>query len=567
MVYLWQLRRYDLADVLILDPRAYDGEARRILAGGSFPDAFYQAPLYAYFLAGIYALFGHGFLAVRLAQALLGAATVVLAADLSARLFGRTAGFLTAGLAFLYGVYLFYDGQIMKTTLTISLSVFLLWILEPERRRGVGIGRALVAGVALGLAILTRENLVLFLPAGAFLLWRGGHGPRIALAFVAATLLTLLPVTLHNYRASGELILVTSQGGQNFYIGNHAQATGTYANPAFVRPDPHYERTDFHAEAERRAGRRLTANEASTFWYFQSLREMLDDPVRAVRLFGKKLLIVLGGIELPDNESLYAIRPVVPVLGALPLSFAVLSPLAILGAFLTRGRWRELLFLHIFVLVNVLTLVLFFVVSRYRVAMAPVFMMLAAPALLALAGWARRAEARPLLLSGAFLLGAMAPCSIPNLAGFDPRDYLSVNHYVNRARMLAGAGRDEEAIAAYEAAVRLNAGVAVIHYELGTVLVKVGRLEEARGEMERAVAIRPEAPGVRNDLAIVLAQLGDAERAEQNFIEASRLAPDWRGPLENLARLYEERGDSARRAAVLAKLSTLERGRAVWGGR
>jgi hypothetical protein len=44
-VYLAQLGGYDLADVLILDPRAYDAEAQRILAGGTFPHPFYQAPL------------------------------------------------------------------------------------------------------------------------------------------------------------------------------------------------------------------------------------------------------------------------------------------------------------------------------------------------------------------------------------------------------------------------------------------------------------------------------------------------------------------------------------------
>lgn len=470
---------------------------------------------------------------------------------------------MTAVLALLYGVFPFYDAQIMKTSLTIFLSVGLLWLLEPVRRGPLPARRAALAGVALGLGILTRENLVLFVPFGALVVWAAGRDRRGALFFTAAALATLLPATLHNWRASGEFILVTSQGGQNFYIGNHAQATGTYANPVFVRPDPQFERADFHAEGERRAGRRLSANEASTFWYLESLKEMLDDPGRAVRLLGKKVLIVLGGIELPDNESLYALRDAVPLLRVLPLSFAVLTPLALLGALLTRPRWREMLFLHMFVVVNLATLVLFFVVSRYRVAVAPAFMILAAPALLALAGWARRAEARPLALSGLVVLGTMAPCSLPDLAGFDPRDYRSVNHYANRARMYAGAGRDAEAIEAYRSALRQNDQVAVLHYELGTLLVKAGRLEEARAEMERSVAIRPEAPNTRNDLGIVLAELGEAGRAEAQFVEAARLSPDWEAPLGNLARLYESRGDSARRAEVLERMAELRRAAAM----
>ncbi len=568
-VYLWQLRGYDFAEILILDPRAYDSEARRILAGGSFPEPFYQAPFYAYFLAGIYAVFGHSFAAVRIIQVVLGSVAVVLTADLGGRLFGRGAGLVAGVLSLLYGVFPLYEGQIMKTSVSILFAVLLLWLLEPARRVALGVARSALAGVVLGLSILSRENLLLFLPAGAFVIYRGaarsdgrGGAARGAAAFCAATLATLVPALVHNVRAGHEWILVTSQGGQNFYIGNHHAATGTYCNPPFVRPDPLYERLDFHSEAERRAGRTLSATEASDFWYLESMKQVIAEPGRAFRLLGKKALLVFNGIELPDNESLYAMRDSLPILKLLPLSFAVLVPLAMLEAILARKRAGELLFLHLFVAVNFAALALFFVVSRYRVTIAPVLIVLAGAALVRLGAWARAARPRPLAASAAFLVAAMAPLSVPDLAGFDPRDYRSINHFLNAGEMYASTGRLDEAIISYRSAIAFADTIAMLHMKLGKTLFAAGRFGEAHGAFERAVALQPESPDARNGLGIVLGQAGETARAEQEFLAANRMFPTWAAPLENLAYLYEITGDSLRRANTLAALARLRPARA-----
>src|SRR4051812_15199714 len=65
LVHVWQLRASPFFDVLMGDARGYDEWARRI-AGGEWigRDVFYQAPLYPYFLAVIYKVFGHDLLAV-----------------------------------------------------------------------------------------------------------------------------------------------------------------------------------------------------------------------------------------------------------------------------------------------------------------------------------------------------------------------------------------------------------------------------------------------------------------------------------------------------------------------
>lgn len=557
-VYLVQLRGYDLADVLILDPRAYDAEAQRILAGEPLRSAFYQAPFYSYFLAAIYKVFGRDFLAVRAIQAALGAVTVVLTAKLGARLFGRSAGIVAGALALLYGVFPYYEGQIMKTSLTVFLTTVLLYVIEPLARRTTPAGtrgaavRAGVAGVLLGCAILTRENLILFVPAAALLLYLRARDLAAAAAFTAGAALAVLPATIHNFRAEGEWILVTSQGGQNFYIGNHEGATGTYTNPMFVRPDPLYERLDFHLEAVRRTGGALTAGEASSFWYGQALREILANPLRAATLFGKKLLIVFEGVERPDNESLYVLRDQAPILDVVSLSFAVVAALGFAGMVFARARAGELLFLHLFTLVNVAALALFFVVSRYRVALAPVLMIFAGHALVELAAAARARAARPLAAAGLLIAAAFALLSVPTWAGPDPRDYQSVNHFLNRGRIYSAGNKLVEAEENYRRAVALADTLAFLRFEYADVLRRMERSPDALEQLAAAVRIRPEFPTARNNLGILLAEAGHLARAEAEFREAVRLAPGWPDPLQNLARLYAITGDAAARDAALA---------------
>ena len=60
LLHLWQTHDQLVSRTLMGDAFAYDGWARRIAAGDWLGrDVFYQSPLYAYWLAGIYGLGGN----------------------------------------------------------------------------------------------------------------------------------------------------------------------------------------------------------------------------------------------------------------------------------------------------------------------------------------------------------------------------------------------------------------------------------------------------------------------------------------------------------------------------
>ena len=81
------------SDMTLGDAKTYDAWAKRIVGGdwlGS--EVFYQAPLYPYFLASVYAALGDELLGVRMVQVTLGAVSCVFLAQAGWRLFSRSVG-------------------------------------------------------------------------------------------------------------------------------------------------------------------------------------------------------------------------------------------------------------------------------------------------------------------------------------------------------------------------------------------------------------------------------------------------------------------------------------------
>ena len=99
-----------------------------------------------------------------------------------------------------------------------------------------------VSGFLLGLSAITRPDVLLFgIPALVFLWIRPGRRrwrTALAAAFIVAAAIPVGTVAVRNYAVSGERVLVSANGGANFYIGNHpayVQSSGMWSAQG-VRP-------------------------------------------------------------------------------------------------------------------------------------------------------------------------------------------------------------------------------------------------------------------------------------------------------------------------------------------
>jgi 4-amino-4-deoxy-L-arabinose transferase-like glycosyltransferase len=195
-MYLWQLRRAPFFELRLGDAEAYHAWAQRIAAGDWLGhEAFYQAPLYPYFLAALYRVLSDAAATVRLVHAVLGAASCALLSYAGWRMFGRR-GLLAGAVLAVYPPAIFLDGQLDKTALSTTLLCALLALVAARRW--------LWTGCLLGLLALTRENaLLLAIPLAVL------APGRARLRFAAGVLAILLPVGLRNYTFGGGFQLTT----------------------------------------------------------------------------------------------------------------------------------------------------------------------------------------------------------------------------------------------------------------------------------------------------------------------------------------------------------------------
>src|SRR5207247_5299210 len=100
----------------------------------------------------------------------------------------------------------------------------------------------------------------------------------------------ILPVTLRNFAVGHEFALLTTGGGEVFYIGNNPDANGRYLPPPFVHADPAREHDDFIAKAGELSGEKLTPGESSRYWLHQGPSWIASHPGDWGRLVLSKLI-------------------------------------------------------------------------------------------------------------------------------------------------------------------------------------------------------------------------------------------------------------------------------------
>jgi 4-amino-4-deoxy-L-arabinose transferase-like glycosyltransferase len=205
--------------------------AMNILNGHGYSDApgvpnVFDAPVYQYVLAALFAVFGESLTAVKVFQAALDSLTACAACLLAARLFasaraGITAGFLYA--IFPLAIYLVADvaPETLFTLLLTLTALALVHAVQTGRRT-----HYIVTGVLLGLTTLTRPTTLYLLPflTVPLLALRVTRRTAVHLAILSfpSFVLTIVPWTIRNYLVTGEVVPVAVGGpGEVLLQGSH----------------------------------------------------------------------------------------------------------------------------------------------------------------------------------------------------------------------------------------------------------------------------------------------------------------------------------------------------------
>jgi tetratricopeptide (TPR) repeat protein len=576
LVHVWQMRGTLFLAVLMGDSKGYDSWAQQIAAGDWMgQDVFYQAPLYPYVLATIFGVFGHDLLIARLVQAAIGAVSCGLLGYAAAQLFGHRVGLIAGVMLAVYPPAIFFDGLIQKSVLDVFLLCLALALCARLVTAGASMRQWIAVGVVMGALSLTRENALLLAAVIAWWAYRAS-GVRGVAVFATGVMLMVAPVALRNFVISGEWYLTTSQFGSNLYIGNNPASDGSYVALRQGRGSPEFERLDATELAEQAAGRRLTPAEVSRHWTTQTVTYIRGQPGSWLRLLVRKARLLVSRTEIIDTESQeshaeysLALRALSPV-----WHFGVLLPIAVFGMIVAPDR-RRLWPLYAMTAVYAMSVVLFFVVARYRLPLVPLLMLFAAVAVERVASLL--ADRKRLVNSPIrWALAVVAAVVVAVLAAWPAysasdqqaitennlgvalqeagRSSEAIEHYrraialkpryapalTNLGTALRAAGRVDEAVAIYGQVLEQDGARATTHLNLGNALMTQGRTTDAIAAFREAVRLestthaRESLANALYDEAATAIERGDHERAITQLREAIGLKPGYAEAHNNL---------------------------------
>jgi tetratricopeptide (TPR) repeat protein len=608
-VYFQEARSLPDYDSPVLDALYHDYWARGIAFGQWDPPPgqpdpeinahpYVRPPLYAWFLAAVYKIFGDSFDAPRIVQLLLGLLSALLCALMARKWFGDVAGLVAAAALSNYWIFPYYETQLVEPSLVIPL--LLLWLAVTVRALSVWrLSTFAASGLLLGVIVLSRPNALLLGPAFAAwvlissVLSKRGLAPAAAcvLIFGLATLAAISPALIRNYKVSGEIAPVTAVGGQNLYLANNPLADGSTGIAPDMRNWSSFHHARFVRDLGRTLGRPLNYSQASEIWTERALAYIGENPRRFVELTFRKFLLLVGPKEVSvDREDEFE-RADSPILRSLPGNFswflsAALASLVILGATQRAGllRRQEIMVPLLCLAVFAGSYLPFTVTGRYRIPLLPLLVLLAVACFPVLAAWLRKRAWWPLAISALVFAGLLFAFS-QNYSGYEPS---LARWQMARGLAVARKGDLNEAVEKFRTAVDGDPSFAYARQKYAMALHELGRWDEAKREildsiarektvesleiLGRIEAARKNLGGLKeafeqldsagypessnlNNFGIFFAEAGDLESAAEAFSRALEMAPSNTDAAKNLALARLNSGRSSEALELLRAAS------------
>ncbi|MFN3820779.1 MAG: tetratricopeptide repeat protein, partial [bacterium] len=479
----------------IIDARFYHYWAQEVARGKIIgEDLFFMSPLYPYVLGLIYAVLGSEPFRAMIVQSLMSGISIGLFARWVREWLNPRAATIAAWSFALYAPFIFYDGTLLNASLSLFLSVIILYlthqILHSLKPKGF-----FKLGVAIGLAGLVRPMVLLF-PILLFIELLRRYRNRLGglvLGLLGGIGVVLLPIGVRNFLVAGEFVLTAASAGVNFYIGNNPDATGIYWEAPFLTSwEPPYEAEDYRREASQIVGRELTITQAGRFWLMRSLDWAIREPGKFFLLWLKKIFYFFNRTEFANNISIYIGKELSPILRYNFWGWWLLAPLGLGGLILLvkMEGWRTASIPVLWGLTYLLGSMMFFVSTEYRL-----------PATLSLlAGWGYLGDRiiqriKEGSLSSVFRYGVIGLLFLPVVnwrTPFIARGENSRMDWFNMGNTLLKEGRYEEATDRFQRSLRIDPYFSEALLRLAEAYYRAGKIEEVVEVGRRVGLPKPE---------------------------------------------------------------------------
>ncbi|MCF7835747.1 MAG: hypothetical protein K9M15_01360 [Candidatus Marinimicrobia bacterium] len=369
-----------------VDSAAYDTIAMSILGGNGYkadgPEVpleidgaiAYQGPVYPFFLAGVYGIFGHHYEVVWIIQAFLRALTALFLFLICVKIFGdpskamqldgqegRKMGWFAASFFGFYPDLIEIGSMLMSETLFIFLTTLFVYIFLFFYKKA-SCWNTISLAFVFGLIMLVRSSVGLFLPVLLFCFYRKKAWKFLVLfMFIFGVVMT--PWAVRNYVVYDKFIPTMANFGFNPWVGNHEGADGEGGN----MPELHQAIADLGPvdANEYAAGQFKSFIKAHPFEYVRLTLTRLVKYFSFIRPLG--FWFYQHGWSQMVFVASSAMASIVLFIFGFAGIFSVISPAG-------RGKKEkreELLYLIAFTFLTCLSIIPFLIETRYRLPVYP----------------------------------------------------------------------------------------------------------------------------------------------------------------------------------------------------
>ena len=391
---------------------------------------FHQEPLYPYFIAGVYKVFGADVRWIFLFQILAGICVNLLIYLIARSYFSDRVAVTSAFLAVFYGPLLYYDMILVRSTFVVFLQLALILLFDIVLKRKSLLPWILL-GAASGFAILLKTTFLFFVFGFASLVIfryrnRAGEAARYTGMLLLGVFISLSPAIARNLIVGAPPLSLSSVGPIVFVLMNDN-------TPAEMGPIVN---VGAAARIMGDTGGELGPVLIETLKSYGSVTGFLAHQ-------GTTLSKLFNWYEAPNNTNYYLYRSYAPVLRFTFITFLVLSPLSLAGLALAFFRRPECRRLYLFMGLQIALILGFGVSSRYRMPLVVLLFPFAAFSLVELVDGLMSTKKRGMFLAAVVLLLSLWT-SHTRFNGVTPiRDgdfiIVYVTHYQNLVNSLADA--------------------------------------------------------------------------------------------------------------------------------
>lgn len=554
LIYLQEIKTNPFFENPITDGLWHDTWAKEIAQGDWLGNnVFFRAPLYPYFLASIYWIFGHSYYVPRLIQMILGSLSCVLIFFIAKLLFNRTVGIIAALIACFYGIFIYFDGELLITSLIVFLNLLLFFALiknSGKRKPFFWI----LPGIVVGFSAIARPTIFVFLIGMFIWLAMQEKGWKLIQAYLFLCLgagVIILPVTLRNYVVGKDFVLISSQAGINYWIGNNPRSDGKTAfAPSMEKPPMGVLDHIWYSSvkvAERTTGKKMKASEVSSFWFKEGFRFFKKEPMKFIGLQLKKLYYFWNGFELESNKNIYIYRrfsflfKILVWVWGVVFPFGLVCPLGLAGMYICHKNWKKLILLYLFILFYMLSVIAFFVTARFRTPILPFLIIFVGYTIYWFYKNIKARNYRPLFIPSIIFVAVLL---IVNSNLFNVRATNILREHYLLGYAYARCSSYEKAINECQKALEFSYDpfiVAQVHYILGDIYCVQKQYAEAEEEYIEAIRINPVHSKVYFQLGNLYMMLGHLDEAEYAYRKALDINPDFKAAKMNLETLLRRK--------------------------